>query len=157
MTMRKPNIFLKFELFSQMLNCCKTLGKAKVHDLLYYPCIHCLFATMVCLFDRNQLLSCEVRKVYGAWLVIDAFLPSGNFIKARTPLLLHTYTSMCAPLYCHLCAHLSTAGWYCKQPNTMCLGCIDCTWTFLPLGPFRSTTQCMVFPKHCWAFSASYF
>ena len=26
-----------------------------------------------------------VRKVYGAWLVIDAFLPSGNFIKARTP------------------------------------------------------------------------
>ena len=129
-----------------MLNCCKTLVKTKAHELLYYPC------TIVCLFDRNQLLSCEVRKVYGAWLVIDAFLPSGNFIKARTPLLLHTYTCMCAPLYCHLRAHLSTAGWYCKQPNTMCLGCIDCTWTFLPLGPFRSTTQCMVSPNHCWAF-----
>ena len=34
----------------------------------------------------NQQLSCGVRKVNEAWLVIDGFLPSGNFIKARSPL-----------------------------------------------------------------------
>ena len=89
----------------------------------------------VCLFDRNQLLSCGVRKVYGAWLVIDAFLPSGNFIKARTPLHCHLYVHH----FTHAIAHLCTAGLYCKRPNTKCLSCIDCTWTFLPLGSFCST------------------
>ena len=61
----------------------------------------------------NQQLSCGVRKVNEAWLVIDGFLPSGNFIKARSPL--QSNGTSCASTPLHLRLHwapLYTHTWH---------------------------------------------